>query len=191
MKDFAGRIAVVTGGGTGMGRELTRQLVAEGCHVATCDIIKENLTETLELCKAEAPRGVVVTAHPCDVADEEQVLAFRDEVQDQHQTSHINLLFNNAGIGGGGSFIESSREEWERTFNICWNGVYYFARAFMPLLLESSEVRRQGILRSADQRLQIQCPPSQGIRGHARARGIRDRDQYGANTRAQATERLV
>jgi len=139
MKDFAGRIAVVTGGGTGMGRELTRQLVAEGCHVATCDIIKENLTETLELCKAESPRGVVVTAHPCDVADEEQVLAFRDEVQDQHQTSHINLLFNNAGIGGGGSFIESSREEWERTFNICWNGVYYFARAFMPLLLEISE----------------------------------------------------
>jgi len=139
MKDFKGKIAVVTGGGTGMGRELARQLVAEGCHVAACDIIEENLTETLALCKAEAPSGIMATAHPCDVADEKQVLAFRDEVKKQHQTSHINLLFNNAGIGGGGSFVESTREEWERTFNTCWNGVYYFTRAFLPMLLESSE----------------------------------------------------
>jgi NAD(P)-dependent dehydrogenase (short-subunit alcohol dehydrogenase family) len=139
MKDFSGKIAVVTGGGTGMGRELVRQLVAEGCHVATCDIIAENLAETLTLCRAEAPQGVRVTAHHCDVADEANVVAFRDEVQDQHQTSHINLLFNNAGIGGGGSFVESSREEWERVYNICWNGVYYFARVFMPLLMKSTE----------------------------------------------------
>ena len=141
MKDFGGKIAVVTGGGTGMGRELARQLVAEGCHVATCDIIEENLAETLALCKAEASQGAVVTALPCDVADEEQVLAFRDDVKEKHQTSHINLLFNNAGIGGGGSFVESTREEWERTFSICWNGVYYFTRAFLPMLLESSEGR--------------------------------------------------
>ncbi|MCP4750476.1 MAG: SDR family oxidoreductase [Proteobacteria bacterium] len=139
MKDFSGKIAVVTGGGTGMGRELARQLVAEGCHVATCDIIEENLAETLALCKAEAAQGVVVTGHPCDVADEKQVQAFRDRVREEHGTPHINLLFNNAGVGGGGSFVESSREEWERTFNICWNGVYYFTRAFLPMLMESTE----------------------------------------------------
>ena len=141
MKDFSGRIAVVTGGGTGMGRELARQLVAEGCNVAACDIIEENLAETLTLCKGEATQGALATAYPCDVADEKQVLAFRDHVKEQHDTSHINLLFNNAGIGGGGSFVESTREEWERTFNICWNGVYYFTRAFLPMLLESSEGR--------------------------------------------------
>jgi len=139
MKDFKDKIAVVTGGGTGMGRELTRQLVSEGCHVATCDIIEENLIKTLSLCKAEAGPGVMVTGHICDVADEKQVLAFRDKVRDEHRTDHINLLFNNAGVGGGGSFVESSREEWERTFNICWNGVYYFTRAFLPLLMNSSE----------------------------------------------------
>jgi len=139
MKDFSGKIAVVTGAGTGMGRELARKLVAEGCHVAFCDILEDNLAETRDLCAAEAPKGVLATAHICDVAEEGQVVAFRDEVKAQHDTSHINLLFCNAGIGGGGSFVESTREEWERTFNICWNGVYYFARAFLPMLLESTE----------------------------------------------------
>ena len=44
-------------------------------------------------------------------------------------------MFNNAGIGGGGSMIANSREEWERTFNICWGGVYLCTRAFLPMLL--------------------------------------------------------
>ena len=139
MKDFKGKIAVVTGGGTGMGRELARQLVAEGCHVATCDIIEENLAETLTLCKAEAVHGAQVTGHPCDVADEAQVLAFRDKVAEEHKTKHIHLLFNNAGVGGGGSFVLSGRDEWERAFDINWNGVYYFTRAFFDMLRESTE----------------------------------------------------
>ena len=139
MKDFSGKIAVVTGGGTGMGRALVRQLVAEGCHVATCDIIEENLAETLELARADAAQGVRITGFRCDVASEDDVLAFQAHVADALETDHINLLFNNAGIGGGGSFVEGSREEWERTFNICWFGVYNCARAFMPLLVASQD----------------------------------------------------
>lgn len=139
MKEFKGKIAVVTGGGTGMGRELARQLVAEGCHVATCDIIEENLAETLKLCQAEAAHGALVTSHPCDVADEEQVREFRKQVEVEHGTQHINLLFNNAGVGGGGSFVRSTREEWERAFEINWNGVYYFTRYFIDMLLASEE----------------------------------------------------
>jgi NAD(P)-dependent dehydrogenase (short-subunit alcohol dehydrogenase family) len=56
-----------------------------------------------------------------------------------HRTDHINLLFSNAGVGGGGSFILDDRADWERTFGICWFGVYYCARAFLPLLIASSE----------------------------------------------------
>ena len=55
MEHFEGRIAVVTGGGTGMGRELARQLSAEGCHVAMCDVSAENMEETVGLCLADAP----------------------------------------------------------------------------------------------------------------------------------------
>ena len=49
MDNFANRIAVVTGGGTGMGRELVRQLAKEGCNVAMCDVIEENMLETFDI----------------------------------------------------------------------------------------------------------------------------------------------
>ncbi len=137
MDNFAGRIAVITGGGTGMGRELARQLTAEGCHVAMCDVSAENMDETRQLCLAGAPAGTRVTTFVADVSNEQQVLAFRDSVVAEHATDHINLLFNNAGIGGGGSFVSDPRSEWETTFNVCWGGVYLNARAFMPLLVAS------------------------------------------------------
>src|SRR5215468_5068685 len=137
MKDFRGRIAVITGGGTGMGRALAEQLSAEGCHVAMCDVSAENMAETKRLCETRAPSGVRVSTHVCDVSDERRVTAFRDAVLAEHGTKHINLLFNNAGIGGGGSFLLDDRADWERTFGVCWFGVYYCTRAFLPLLVAS------------------------------------------------------
>jgi NAD(P)-dependent dehydrogenase (short-subunit alcohol dehydrogenase family) len=140
MQEFSGRIAVVTGGGSGMGRELVRLLVAEGCHVAMCDVSDRRLTETEQLCQAAGlPQGVRVTSHLADVSREADVLRFRDEVAAQHATDRVHLLFNNAGISGGGSLIVNDRDEWERTFNICWGGVYFTTRAFLPLLRAADE----------------------------------------------------
>ena len=138
MKDFNGKIAVVTGGGTGMGRALVRQLAREGCHVATCDVIDENLDETLALVAKESPT-VRTSKHHCDVGIEEDVIRFAEEVRESHETDQINLLFNNAGVGGGGEFVNGPREQWERTFAICWYGVYWNAREFMPMLVASDE----------------------------------------------------
>src|SRR5438309_536351 len=140
MKDFAGRIAVITGGGTGMGRELARQLVAEGCNVAMCDISAAAMAETRKLCEVEKlPQGLRVTTHVADVSIEEHLLRFRDELAEQQATDKIHLLFNNAGIGGGGSLFTNSREQWEKTFNICWGGVYLGVRTFLPMLQKADE----------------------------------------------------
>jgi len=140
MKDLAGRIAVVTGGGTGMGRELVRQLVAEGCNVAMCDVSARNMVETKRLCEQERlPQGLRITTWVADVSDEAQVLRFRDAVAEQQETDKIHLLFNNAGIGGGGSMIANDRLEWEKTFNVCWGGVYLNTRAFLPMMLKADQ----------------------------------------------------
>ena len=140
MKDLAGRLAVVTGGGSGMGRELVRQLVAEGCSVALCDVSTTGMAETRRLCEQERlAQGLRITTHVVDVADETQVNRFRDEVEKQHEMDRIHLLFNNAGIGGGGSFLTDDRESWDKVFGVCWGGVYNGSRAFMPLLVASDE----------------------------------------------------
>ena len=140
MKSFEGRFAVVTGGGTGMGRELARQLAAEGCNVAMCDVSAKTMAETVALIEQDRPpQGTRVTTHVADVSDEAQLVRFRDEAARQHQTDKLNLLFNNAGIGGGGSMILDSREEWERTFNVCWGGVYFGVRTFLPMMLAADE----------------------------------------------------
>src|SRR5262249_9325704 len=98
------------------------------------------MTETRRLCEAAGlPAGLRVTAHLADVSDAAQVERFRNEAAEGHATDKIHLLFNNAGIGGGGSMFAHSREEWERTFNICWGGVYHCTRAFLPMLLKAEE----------------------------------------------------
>jgi NAD(P)-dependent dehydrogenase (short-subunit alcohol dehydrogenase family) len=140
MKDFSDRIAVVTGGGTGMGRELVRQLTAEGCNVAMCDVSASAMAETKKLCEA-APlsQGLRITTHLVDVSDRTQVHRFRDQVGAEHETDKIHLLFNNAGIGGGGSMFANNRIEWDKTFAVCWGGVYENTRAFLPMLQKADE----------------------------------------------------
>lgn len=139
MDGFAGKLAVVTGAGSGMGRELVRQLAAQGCSVAACDWNAGAVADTAATAQADAPDDVRVSSHACDVSDETQVQRFRDELLREHAADYVDLVFNNAGIGGGASFITSSREEWERTFAVDWWGPYYCARTFMPLLIASGD----------------------------------------------------
>jgi len=117
---FEGKLAVVTGGGSGMGRELVRQLAAQGCSVAACDLNADSVAAAAAVARSDAPPGTQVTAHTCDVSDEAQVLRLRDELLAQHASDHVDLVFSNAGIGGAGSFVRDSREDWERTFAIDW-----------------------------------------------------------------------
>ena len=134
MNDFSGRTAVITGGGPGMGRALAVALVKEHCHVAICDVSEDAMAETQALCQAVS--DVRVTTHLCDVSSEEDINRFQQEVEAAHGEA-IHLLFNNAGIGGGGGFVAGDRGEWEKTFAVCWYGVYYGCRVFLPMLMKS------------------------------------------------------
>jgi NAD(P)-dependent dehydrogenase (short-subunit alcohol dehydrogenase family) len=105
-----------------------------------CDVFAQAMAETKRRCETEKlPQGLRITTHVADVSDETQVQRFREEVADRQDTDKIHLLFNNAGIGSGGSMIASDRSEWERTFNVCWGGVYYNTRAFLPMLQKADQ----------------------------------------------------
>ncbi len=130
MESFEDRIAVITGGGTG---------AAAGCHVAICDVSVDNMARTKAICEAEARSGVRITTHRADVSVEADLERFRDEVMREHETDCVHLVFNNAGVGAMGSMITTEREAWERTFDICWYGVYYGTRVFLPMLMAAEE----------------------------------------------------
>lgn len=137
-KEFQNRIAVLTGAASGIGRELLLQLVRRGTHVAACDIDRESLQVTVRQAQAIAP-DVRVTAHVLDISDEKSVVRFAKAVTKEHGSDAIHLLFNNAGVVGGGSFVTGQRDEWERTFNVSWSGTYYCTRHFLPMLIAAEQ----------------------------------------------------
>lgn len=139
MDQLRGNLAVITGAGDGMGRELALALSAVGCHVALCDVNMDSLAVTAERCVDGAPENTRVSTHRCDVSVEAEMISFRDAVVAQHGVDRVELVFNNAGIGGGGSVVVDPRESWERTFGVCWYGVYYGTRTFLPLLMNAEQ----------------------------------------------------
>ncbi|KAI9018808.1 hypothetical protein DFJ74DRAFT_769631 [Hyaloraphidium curvatum] len=134
------KFAIVSGGASGMGLHLVRHLLKRGASVAFCDISKDRVSGALGEAK-KAGNGKV-TGHVCDVGVESDWARFRSEVLEEHGAEReINMLFNNAGVGGGFSFMSSSRAEWDRTFNIDFFGVYYGCRTFIGDLVKAKEAK--------------------------------------------------
>ncbi len=134
VKDFAGRVAAITGAGSGIGRALAEELAGRGCHLALSDVDEAGLAETVlrgERC------GVRVTPTALDVADRDAVFAWADQVVADH--GNVHLVINNAGVALGASAMGQSLDDFEWLMNINFWGVVSGTQAFLPHLKASGD----------------------------------------------------
>ena len=134
MKNFNGRVAAITGAGSGIGRALARELARRGAHLALSDIDEVGLAETVQLCEG---CGVKVTAQRVDVADRGAMYSWADQVVEDH--GKVNLIFNNAGVALGATIEAMSYEDFEWLMNINFWGVVHGTKAFLPHLKAAGE----------------------------------------------------
>jgi len=134
MHSFNNKVAVVTGGGSGIGRALALALAEQGCHLALADINSDNLKESQQLV---GHLGGNCSVHCVDVGDAEAMAAFAEEVVAFH--GQVNLLINNAGITLQKTFSNHSLQDWQRILGVNVWGVILGCKYFLPHLLKADE----------------------------------------------------
>jgi len=134
VKTFDGRVAAITGAGSGIGRALACELARRGAHLALCDVDDVGLAETVALCEGS---GVKVSGVRVDVAERDAVYAWADQVVADHGT--VNLVFNNAGVALGSTIEAMSYADFEWLMSINFWGVVHGTKAFLPHLKSSGD----------------------------------------------------
>jgi NAD(P)-dependent dehydrogenase (short-subunit alcohol dehydrogenase family) len=129
---YDGRVAVVTGAASGIGRATARRLAAEGAAVACLDIDEDGLTTVVEAINAEGEGSA--RALTCDVADERAVTAAVEQVT--AELGPITNLCNIAGIGSFAHTTDESFSDWEKVLAVNLNGTFLMSRAVLPAMLE-------------------------------------------------------
>lgn len=132
---FTDKVVVLTGAGSGIGRELALQFAAAGARLALSDINPTGLAETLAMLPAESQADV--RTYELDVSSREAVFAHAEDVQRDFGTAHY--LFNNAGVTIFGTVNHTSIEEYEWQLGINMWGVLYGTKAFLPMMLAQNE----------------------------------------------------
>ena len=158
--ELTGRTAVITGAGSGFGREFARLGAAAGMRLVLADI----QADALEATRAElADAGAQVLARAVDVADGAQVDALADATQAAF--GDVHLLFNNAGVGSAGLVWENSVRDWEWTLGVNLWGVIHGIRAFVPRMLAAADAAagyRAHVVNTASM-AGLLTPPSSGV----------------------------
>ncbi|MGI9644692.1 MAG: SDR family NAD(P)-dependent oxidoreductase, partial [Ilumatobacteraceae bacterium] len=135
MKDYTGKVAAITGAGSGIGRGFAVDLAGRGCHVALSDVDEAGLAETVTL--AEQAGSVKVSAARVDVADRAAVEAWAQDVVAEH--GRVNLIFNNAGVALAANVASMSYENFRWLMGINFWGVVHGTMAFLPHLKASGD----------------------------------------------------
>ncbi len=136
MKDLHGKVAVITGAGSGIGRALAYRLYREEVALALADIDLQELKKTEELLQKEN-RGIRLQIYPVDVSNRERVYDFAKNVADSF--GKVDILINNAGVSSSGKVLELTYGTLEWTININLWGVIYCTKAFLPYLANATE----------------------------------------------------
>jgi NAD(P)-dependent dehydrogenase (short-subunit alcohol dehydrogenase family) len=134
MKELKGKVAVVTGGASGIGLAMAERFAREGMKVVLADIEEAPLAKAKE---SIAKSGAEVIAVRTDVSKVEQVDALRAKAIEAFGAVHV--LCNNAGVGAGGFMWEGSTADWEWTLGVNMWGVIHGVRAFVPKMIEQGE----------------------------------------------------
>lgn len=134
MKEFKGRVAVVTGAASGIGRALAERCAREGMRVALADVDEAALAETEREFKGA---GADVIAVRTDVSKADEVESLARRTLEAFGAAH--LLFNNAGVGAGTTVWESTLADWEWVLGVNLWGVVYGVRTFVPVMLEQGD----------------------------------------------------
>jgi NAD(P)-dependent dehydrogenase (short-subunit alcohol dehydrogenase family) len=134
MKTFSGRVAAITGAGSGIGRAVATELGRRGSEVAVSDIDPTGLAGTVALLEQ---LGATVTSHVVDVADRSAVASWADKVVADH--GRVNLVVNNAGVALGANVESMSYDDFEWLMGINFWGVVYGTKAFLPHLKAAGE----------------------------------------------------
>lgn len=134
MKVLKGKVAAVTGAGSGIGQQLAVLLAKEGCNLALADVNEKGLAATVELVKAS---NVKVTTQIVDVSKLEQVSAWAKAAEKEH--GKVNIIINNAGVAMGSTVEGMSYADLEWMMGINFWGVVYGTKEFLPLLKKSGE----------------------------------------------------
>ena len=134
MRVLKGKVAVVTGAASGIGRSLAVHLAKEGCDLSIADINPERLHETARMA---ANYHVKITTEVVDVANRNRVYEFAGNVISKY--GRVDLVINNAGVGLRGTIEEVSDEEFEWLMGINFWGVVYGSKAFLPYLKQQKQ----------------------------------------------------
>ncbi|WP_459979200.1 SDR family NAD(P)-dependent oxidoreductase, partial [Mycobacterium avium] len=134
MQGFAGKVAVVTGAGSGIGQALAVELARSGAKVAISDVDLEGLAHTEEQLKAI---GAQYKADRLDVTEREAFLAYADAVKEHF--GKVNQIYNNAGIAFTGDVEVSQFKDIERVMDVDFWGVVNGTKAFLPHLIASGD----------------------------------------------------
>ena len=133
MRDLAGKVAVVTGSGSGIGRGLACRFAAEGMNLVIVDVERAALDETAQLVRDEA-RSSEVLVQPTDVSDAQQVETLAATTYERFGAAHV--LCNNAGVFQGGLLWQRSDADWQWTLGVNVYGIIHGIRSFIPRMLE-------------------------------------------------------